>query len=403
MLPHFDQTPIGYLLVKVAARCNIDCSYCYWFRDKSVYAKPKLMSGTVLAQLLKRIEEQIVTHSLMEFSILLHGGEPMLWGIENFCHIANQCSSISARTGCTFDLETTTNGILIDERWVDCFEQNDIHVTLSLDGPAHIHDVHRRTFGGGPTHALVERGIRLLQKRGVPFGVLAVCNPAHQAVEFVDFFNGIGINDFDIMFPDATFDDNPLHVAQFYKDLFDLWFKANRDRRSLKIRSVENMVAGLLGGRSKSEEIGYAPQEVCTILTDGSMEPLDVLRIAGDGSTRTSFNIFDNAIEDIKDEPHWRAARHASLNLSDKCRKCKYIETCGGGYLPHRFSNQNGFDNPSVYCEDLYDTLSYIQAVVEKHIYIAKSSGEKIGIGEAVASVCNSRAPRDSLATNQRA
>jgi uncharacterized protein len=398
MLPEFVQGPIGYLLVKIAARCNIDCSYCYWFRDNSVYAKPKLMSTAVRAQLLRRIEQQVVRFSLPKFSILLHGGEPMLWGIENFHDMAEGCHSIAMRTGCVFELSLTTNGVLIDEAWLDCFERHGIRVTVSMDGPAHIHDIHRRTFQGGPTHALVERAVRLLQRRDIPFGVLAVCNPAHHAREIVDFFTGIGIKDFDVMFPDATFDDDPPHVAQFYCDLFDIWLEANRDERKLHIRSIENMVAGLLGGESQSEEIGYGPQEVCTILTDGSMEPLDVLRIAGHASTRTTFNIFENMLEDIKAEPRWAAARHASLNLCSKCSQCQFIETCGGGYLPHRFSKSNGFDNPSVYCDDLYATLSYIQSVLERHVYVSKPSGHKLSIGEAITVAHRSRTSRDNLA-----
>jgi hypothetical protein len=43
----FQEQPISQLLVKVASRCNIDCSYCYWFRDAAVYDKPKLMSADV--------------------------------------------------------------------------------------------------------------------------------------------------------------------------------------------------------------------------------------------------------------------------------------------------------------------------------------------------------------------
>lgn len=114
------------------------------------------------------------------------------------------------------------------------------------------------------------------------------------------------------------------------------------------------------------------------------MEPLDVLRIAGDGATQTSFNIFDNTIEDIKDEPGWKAARHASLNLSDKCNKCQFFGACGAGYLPHRFSKQNGFDNPSVYCADLYSMMSYMQSVLAKHMYVVKPSGDKVNIGDAI-------------------
>jgi uncharacterized protein len=96
----FQEQPISQLLVKVASRCNIDCSYCYWFRDAAVYDKPKLMSADVLHRLLQRIEEHVAEHSLIDFPIILHGGEPLLWGIENFHLIAEACEAISSRTGC---------------------------------------------------------------------------------------------------------------------------------------------------------------------------------------------------------------------------------------------------------------------------------------------------------------
>ena len=73
----FPDQPISQLLVKVASRCNIDCSYCYWFRDAAVYDKPKLMSADVLHRLLQRIEEHVAKNSLIDFPIILHGGEPL--------------------------------------------------------------------------------------------------------------------------------------------------------------------------------------------------------------------------------------------------------------------------------------------------------------------------------------
>ena len=91
----FQDQPISQLLVKVATRCNIDCSYCYWFRDTAVYDKPKLMSADVLHRLLQRIEEHLAEHSLVDFPIILHGGEPLLWGVDNFHRIAEACEAIS--------------------------------------------------------------------------------------------------------------------------------------------------------------------------------------------------------------------------------------------------------------------------------------------------------------------
>ena len=118
----FHDQPISQLLVKVATRCNIDCSYCYWFRDASVYDKPKLMSEVVLQQLLRRIEEHVTRFPLIDFPIILHGGEPLLWGVGNFRKFAEACRAITERTGCDLPIAVTTNGVLIDEEWLDCFE-----------------------------------------------------------------------------------------------------------------------------------------------------------------------------------------------------------------------------------------------------------------------------------------
>jgi uncharacterized protein len=378
--PAFPDQPIAQLLVKVASRCNIDCSYCYWFRDAAVYDKPKLMSGAVLDALLRRVEEHVVRHSLPEFPIILHGGEPMLWGMENFRKIAQGCAGIAARTGCDIPIGVTTNGVLIDEAWLDCFEATGISVAISLDGPAHVHDAHRRTFQGGGTHAAVERAARMLVSRGIGVTALAVCNPAVDPQEYVAFFADCGIRHYDIMIPDATVDETPPRIAAFYKRLFDLWFEANRHQKTADIRIVTDMVSALLGTDAPTEGVGYRAVELCTVMTDGTVEAHDVLRIAGDGSTRTAFNIFDHAIDDIRGEPRWQAAREASINICATCRQCKFMNACGGGYLPHRFSKQNGYDNPSVYCDDLYATFEHIQATLAEQVYLRKPDGERVAL-----------------------
>jgi uncharacterized protein len=308
-----------------------------------------------------------------------------LWGVDNFHRIAKACDGISARTGCQIPIGLTTNGILIDESWVECFKAHGIAVAISLDGPEHIHDVHRRTFQGKGTHAAVERAARLLVSHGVTTTALAVCNPAHSAKEFVDFFAACGIESYDIMIPDATVDESPPSIAEFYKDLFDLWLAANRHKRTVDIRIVTDMVTALLGNEAPTEGVGYRPIELCTVMTDGTIEPHDVLRIAGDGVNQTTCNIFEHAIDDVRKEPRWQAAREASINLCETCQRCKFRDACGGGYLPHRFSKRNGYDNPSSYCDDLYATFEHIGSVLESHIYVVKPGGERLKVSEELA------------------
>ena len=379
----FPNQPISQMLVKVASRCNIDCSYCYWFRDAAVYDKPKLMSADVLHRLLQRIEEHVAQHSLIDFPIILHGGEPLLWGIENFHRIAEACQAITSRTGCEIPIAVTTNGVLINEEWLNCFEARNISVAISLDGPAHIHDVHRRTFQGTGTHAAVERAARMLVSRDICVSALAVCNPAYPPAQYVEFFAECGIANYDIMIPDATVDEKPPSIASFYNALFDLWLEANRNRPAVNIRIIADMIAALLGNNSPTEGVGHKPIELCTVMTDGSVEAHDVLRIAGDGFTNTRFNIFDHAIDEVRNEPRWKAARNASIDLCNTCRQCKFMNACGGGYLPHRFSKKNGYDNPSVYCGDLYSMFENMQSVLESHLYVVKEGGERVQVADA--------------------
>jgi uncharacterized protein len=381
----FHDQPISQLLVKVASRCNIDCSYCYWFRDAAVYDKPKLMGVDVLHRLLQRIEEHVAKHSLLEFPIILHGGEPLLWGVENFHLIAEACESISSRTGCDIPIAVTTNGVLIDDAWLNCFEARNISVAISLDGPAHIHDRHRRTFQGTGTHAAVERAARMLVSRDIGVTALAVCNPAYRPEQYVAFFAACGIANYDIMIPDATVDEKPPSIASFYQGLFDLWLEANRTRPTVNIRIIADMITALLGNNSPTEGVGYKPVELCTVMTDGSVEAHDVLRIAGDGFTQTMFNIFEHPIDEVRNEPRWKAARDASINLCETCRQCKFMNACGGGYLPHRFSKTNGYDNPSVYCGDLYSMFENMQSVLERHLYVSKPGGERVDVRDALA------------------
>jgi uncharacterized protein len=372
------------LLVKVATRCNIDCSYCYWFRDAAVYDKPKLMSADVTRQLLQRVEQHVARHGLVEFPIVLHGGEPLLWGVENFHRFADACAAISSRTGCEIPIAVTTNGVLIGNEWLDCFETRNISVAISLDGPAHIHDIHRRTFQDTGTHAAVERAARMLVSRNIGVIALAVCNPSHPPQQYVEFFDKCGIVNFDIMIPDATVDESPPSIAAFYNGLLDLWLEANRSGPTVNIRIIGDMMTALLGSDASTEGIGLQPTELCTVMTDGSVEAHDVLRIAGDGSTRTTFNIFEHAIDEIRNESRWKAARDASINLCEKCRQCKFMNACGGGYLPHRYSRTNGYDNPSVYCDDLYAMFENMQSTLEGHLYVSKSSGERLSLRDAL-------------------
>src|SRR4030095_5124140 len=51
--------------------------------------------------------------------------------------------------------------------------------------------------------------------------------------------------------------------------------------------------------------------------------------------------------------------------LPNGCIGCPEETTCSGGYLPHRWSNERSFDNPSVWCDDLLKLFRHIRTRLE--------------------------------------
>jgi uncharacterized protein len=354
-LPVFD-----YLLLKLAARCNLNCTYCYWFRDASVYEKPKVLTEEAEGALLVKLEEHILRYGLKNFSILFHGGEPLLFGKARMVRLADALRELEGRTGCSIHLSITTNGVLIDDEWASVFRFYRIGTTLSIDGPPELHDLARVDHAGRGSYGKVTAALETLRRYGIEPGILAVCRPAEDPRRLVrHFVEELGIRGFDVLIPDATHQEQPAPIAPYYKELFDTWYD-EMGPLGVRIRFAHALLKGVLGGESHLESIGYGPIQTCAMLTDGSLEPLDVLRIAGYQATRTQVSILTHTFQDVTADPVWRRAFDAASSLSEACTACEYRRACGGGFLPHRWSEARGYDNPSVYCADLKEIFDHV-------------------------------------------
>ena len=58
---------------------------------------------------------------------------------------------------------------------------------------------------------------------------------------------------------------------------------------------------------------------------------------------------------------HFISTIFEGKQIPHACQTCPERDTCGGGYLPHRYSRQRGFDNPSVWCADLLKLFGHIR------------------------------------------
>jgi uncharacterized protein len=343
---------LTFVLVKLASRCNINCTYCYWFRDPEVYNKPPVLTREAEDAFCTRLEEHIREFGLTHFLLAFHGGEPLLFPKYRFVGLQEKLQEIEHRTGCRIKRGVTTNAILVDEQWASLFKAHDVSVTVSLDGPPEINDRYRVDSKGRGTLAATLRGIDWLRAAGIDPGLISVCNPGTDPERVLAYVvDELGIKQFDILPPDATHSDNPPPIADYFIKLFDVWLDRYADQ-GVRISTLDAMIRGLTGNLSGSDTLGLGPIDTVTLMSDGSLEALDVLRIAGAGSTASSLNVRTHALQDVQNEPLWREAFHASTNLAAACQTCEFLDSCGGGHLAQRWSPERRFDNPSVYCEN---------------------------------------------------
>jgi uncharacterized protein len=352
--------PVAFVLVKLASRCNINCTYCYWFRDAEVYKKPAVLTPEAEDAFCQRLEEHIREFELPAFLLVFHGGEPLLFPKRRFDVLMKKLRAIAERTGCYIKCGVTTNAILVDDEWIALFKAHDVDVSVSLDGPAEINDKYRVDFKGRGTLAQTLEGLDRLRAADLAPGLISVCNPGTDPEQVLAFVaDELGIKEFDILPPDATHADNPPPIADYFIKLFDVWFDKYA-AKGVRIDTLDAMIRGLAGQLSLSDTIGLGPIDTITLMPDGSLEPLDVLRIAGDGSTASKTHVRSNALKDVENDPVWREAYEASTTLCETCRKCEYLDACGGGHLAQRWSSERRFDNPSVYCESWKRIFAHI-------------------------------------------
>ena len=121
----------------VGARCNLNCTYCYYLEKKNLYkdGNKSIMQESVLENF---IRQYIQSQSAPVISFVWQGGEPMLAGLE-FFKAAVEYQKYYAR-GRRIINAFQTNGTLINESWCKFFQQHNFLIGISIDGPEKIHD-----------------------------------------------------------------------------------------------------------------------------------------------------------------------------------------------------------------------------------------------------------------------
>lgn len=364
--------PIYTFILKVASRCNLNCGYCYVYQspDKSWKWKPQFLSSAVVEQTALRIHEHVVEHDLNEVSIVFHGGEPLLAGIDR---LTEYVTILSSTIKCPIKFGMQTNGILLDRPLIEFLSEHKIRIGISLDGTRADNDRFRVYHDGRSSYDDTVKAIRLVQAypdhKQILGGILVVVDVRNRPIEILRALDDLGVRGANLLLPDSNYDAPPFRpdgdntaYGKWLHEFFVLWLESYPH---IEIPYFEEILNLMLGGVSTSEEIGAQSVDFVIVETNGDIEAVDTLKMVGREATLLNLNVARNSFNEAITHPAIYSRMSGFNSLCKVCRECEHLTHCGGGYLPHRYSALNGFINPSVYCED----LKYLFTQMRSHVF----------------------------------
>lgn len=358
-------TVITSAILKVASRCNLNCTYCYMYNlvDQSYKLQPKTVAYLTIDNTFKWIQTHCRNHKLKSFHLILHGGEPLLAGKEKIRYIGMKARRVKEQDNIRVSLSLLTNSILLDKEWLDIFNKHDIGFSISIDGPIAYHDRFRLNRNKEGSHGVVEKWIKYLishPSKCPTFGksALTVIHPDMDGKVLIRYFYALGLKKIDFLLPDQNHNYGSIDYPKpdgtgLYSKVLTNAYREWRmiDDPSFKVRKFDLLILSLLGVPVSLDSIGNGPIKVFTIETNGEIEAVDSMKVCGDHFTKSGININDPDYVNVEHIPLIKLGIEKDNYVHADCMQCTYYKMCGGGYLPHRFHNGNF--TKTVYCADM--------------------------------------------------
>ncbi|MCX5360043.1 FxsB family radical SAM/SPASM domain protein [Streptomyces sp. NBC_00124] len=374
--------PFRQFVLKTHSLCNLACSYCYVYEgaDDSWRDRPRCVSPKVIRRTAARIAEHSATHGLDSLQVNLHGGEPLLAGVDTLVdYVAEVREAVGP--GCAVEASVQTNGTLLTEDTVGRLAAAGVRIGVSLDGGTPWLNRHRLGHTRRSTWAATAAGLEVLHRHPRAYaGILSVIDPCTDPVEVYTSLTALEPPSMDLLLPHANWAhppaaEGPHPYGDWLATVFDLWFDANT--MAVPVRLFHEIIGLLLGVPGWAEAVGNSPVVAVVVDTDGTIEQVDSLKTAYAGAPATGCDVFRHSFDDVLDHPGIVARQLGLEGLAPQCRVCPLVEVCGGGNYAHRYRAGEGFLNPSVYCPDLEFLIRHIADRVHRVAHLT-NAGEPI-------------------------
>ena len=366
---------VDTVLVKVASRCNINCSYCYVYHlgDKNWSKIDKLMSSETMDNVVSSLKS-LADGQQRKFATILHGGEPLMIGDSGLRHFLSALRIVLPES---YPISIQTNGVLITSEILDVCSEFSVSLAVSVDGPARVNDLARLDHKNRSTFDRVLAGLtKLAAHHDSEFlyaGLLAVVDPTTDPVEVYEFFKDLNPPSVDFLYKDGNHSRLPpgkesvdsTEYGSWMVQLLDLYLN---DPTPIPIRVLDDLLKLLIGGEATKEGVGLSDFGILIFDTDGAITKNDTLKSAYEGADRFSSNweLGAKGLQNLLSSEEYRDYHNLQKPTATACLMCPELQACGGGMTVHRWKDGTGYDNPTVYCADQLLLISSMRSRMKR-------------------------------------
>ena len=353
--PPRKRVPLTTLVVNVTSKCNLSCTYCYEYgEDKITEAstKPRFMDEATARKsvdfMFAESDDQPVVH------LTFFGGETLL----NFKVLTSALAYAKERgaaLGKRVDVSLTTNGTLLRTEIIDWLVENDVGVTVSMDGAKEQQDKFRVFKNGQGSYETVAPNVKELLARQTRRPVGARVTLTKQNLDVVGIYRHLAeeLGFWEVGFAPVTTswqrdyaiqDEGFFAMLEQFRLLAAEYLEYALAGKRHRFSNVRDTLEEIHKGLSKSHPCG-AGMGLMGVATDGDVALCH--RFAG-SETHKIGNVTDGVDRTVQSE--FLAAHH--IESKTDCSKCWARPLCAGGCYHEAHTRYGDTQKPNLhYCE----------------------------------------------------
>lgn len=323
--------------------CNMRCTYCFEnFQDQKSY---KIISEEII---IKSVDF-LVNSNKINYHITFFGGEPLLCGalIKFTIDYANK---IAKHRGIFMGYSVVTNGTLLDDKYLNMLNENNVNIVLSFDGDPIFQDKYRPLTNGKSSYNIIIEYLHNLfvSRKGVQMGhtIVRPTLTKEAIPQLVNIYNNLvalGCEEISFSLVSAkdsdeyAIDKNDLSVLEEqYSKLADIYMTELKNGIS-RNKFFESILKKIHRGYT-NEYFCDCGKRFIAIGVDGNIYPCEGF-IGIDKFTQG--NVLDNTLINNN-------MRMKSIHENEQCQNCWAKYLCGGSCYHEAWMRTDSLDGRDI-------------------------------------------------------